>query len=217
MSNAGQWIHIVLEKGDIVLWSSDDVNSAFYVVRLQRAWKRSYGSQVTYDHKNPIRTMQLQPLHFVSVWGQARPYLGHWQSPPSYESQPAIRGWIDGILVLGRLSVASSHKWAPNRCGSFVVQNARIELDRCVKLDRRGVYFGQSDKEYLQEKQRKAVECNDGLKDCIDNANAMAWLREGYGSGSSSEEEEERDARPWRPEHYFLGNGAQQSSSAQRR
>ena len=160
--------------------------------------------------------MQLQPLHIVDVWEQARPYLGHWQSPPSYESQPAIRGWIDGILVLGRLSAASSYKWAPDHCKSYVVQGARIELDRCVKLDRRGIIFGQSINEYFEEKRRKAVECNDGLKDCIDNANAMAWLREGYGSGSSSEEEEV--APPWRSEDFFLESEAQQqSSSAQRR
>ena len=40
MTNCGQWIHIVLADNEVLCWSCDDLNSAFYVARVPSQWRK---------------------------------------------------------------------------------------------------------------------------------------------------------------------------------
>ena len=39
----GEWLHIALETDEIVLWSSDDIQSCFHMFSLPPAWRRWIG------------------------------------------------------------------------------------------------------------------------------------------------------------------------------
>ena len=132
----------------------------------------------------------MQGTNLVDVWEQARPYLGNWRDPPSYSCPKAVEGWIGMTKSRHKLVSASRHLWLPEPCarGRCILGCARIELKRVKGLLHQNRQFWQTDAEFKQEVARKASECDGGLRASI-GGDPMAWLRPGYGSGSSSDDD----------------------------